>query len=118
MAEIREHIDTALLVDREGDISAEVAVRTVIERLGPPEEIVRAEIEDTPYGATWSPDPVASPTPTGHWGGLEITAIASLAAGSILVPIIGPLMPIGGLFAASYLVLTLPRNAGRSQDRR
>ena len=39
LAEIREHIDDALLEEGEAD---EVAVRNVLERLGPPEEIVAA----------------------------------------------------------------------------
>jgi uncharacterized membrane protein len=37
--EIREHIETAL---REEDAASEAAVRNVLERLGPPEEIVEA----------------------------------------------------------------------------
>ena len=39
IAEIREHIEAAL---REEDAAGEVAVRNVLERLGPPEEIVEA----------------------------------------------------------------------------
>jgi hypothetical protein len=39
VAEIREHIDTAL---RQEEATSEAAVRNVLERLGPPEEIVAA----------------------------------------------------------------------------
>ena len=39
IAEIREHIEAAL---REEEAASEVAVRNVLERLGPPEEIVDA----------------------------------------------------------------------------
>jgi hypothetical protein len=39
IAEIREHIEAAL---REEEAAGEVAVRNVLERLGPPEEIVEA----------------------------------------------------------------------------
>jgi hypothetical protein len=90
VAEVREHIDTALHVDRQAGNSVEVAARNVLERLGPPEEIVRAESEDTPYGS--SPYPVAPPQPERYWGGLEIAAIVTLAAGSIILPVIGPLI--------------------------
>jgi flagellar basal body-associated protein FliL len=51
IAEIREHIEAAL---REEEAAGEVAVRNVLERLGPPEEIVEAaeplEVEQAPTG--------------------------------------------------------------------
>ena len=62
VAEIREHIDDALL---EAGAADEVAVRNVLERLGPPEEIVAAAA--TPTG------------PTGRAGRLEIGALIALA---------------------------------------
>lgn len=67
LAEIREHIDDALL---EAGAADEVAVRNVLERLGPPEEIVAA----------------AGPAvgPTGRAGVLEIVALVALA-----VPVVG-----------------------------
>jgi hypothetical protein len=68
IAEIREHIEAAL---REEDAAGEVAVRNVLERLGPPEEIVEAA----------EPEPVAEPVGTGK---LEIAAMVAL-----VVPFIG-----------------------------
>jgi hypothetical protein len=73
IAEIREHIEAAL---REEDAAGEVAVRNVLERLGPPEEIVEAA----------GPEPVAEPVRTGK---LEIAAIVAL-----VVPFIGWLFGI------------------------
>ena len=62
VAEIREHIDDALL---EAGAADEVAVRNVLERLGPPEEIAAA----------------ASPPATGLTaaGKLEVAALIALA---------------------------------------
>jgi hypothetical protein len=74
VAEIRAHIDEALRVDGVVD---EIAVRNVLERLGPPEEIAAA----------------AGPPPTvcaagRRFGPLEIAALLALTVGS-LVPIVG-----------------------------
>ena len=49
VAEVREHIDEALRAEREAGNEGEVVVRNILERLGPPEDIVRAETEDQPY---------------------------------------------------------------------
>ena len=68
IAEIREHIEAAL---REEEAAGEVAVRNVLERLGPPEEIVEAA----------EPQPEARQQPTGK---LEVAAMVTL-----VVPFIG-----------------------------
>jgi heme A synthase len=73
IAEIREHIETAL---GEEEAAGEVAVRNVLERLGPPEEIVEAA----------EPQPVAEPVRTGK---LEVAAMVAL-----VVPFIGWLFGI------------------------
>lgn len=66
IAEIRGHIETAL---REEEAAGEAAVRNVLDRLGPPEEIVEA----------------AEPPPAERGAGkLEIIALLAL-----LVPVIG-----------------------------
>ena len=68
VAEIREHIEAALA---EEDSASEVAVRNVLERLGPPEEIVGAA----------EPPPVEAPA---HTGKLEIAALIAL-----VIPFLG-----------------------------
>lgn len=73
VSEIREHIETAL---REEDAAGEAAVRNVLERLGPPEEIVEAA----------EPPPGESAARTGK---LEIAALIAL-----VVPVIGWLFGI------------------------
>jgi hypothetical protein len=69
VAEIREHIEAAL---RQEDAASEVAVRNVLERLGPPEEIVEAA------------EPPAAAQSEKRRGALEIAALLAL-----LVPVIG-----------------------------
>jgi hypothetical protein len=73
IAEIREHIEAAL---REEEAAGEVAVRNVLERLGPPEEIVEAA----------EPAAEADQRPTGK---LEVAAMVTL-----VVPFIGWLFGI------------------------
>jgi HAAS domain-containing protein len=76
VAEIEEHIDAAL---REGDDNGEAAVRNVLERLGPPEEIAAA----------------AGPPPERPGRGrLETTAMIVLAA-SFALPVAGYLLGAG-----------------------
>jgi hypothetical protein len=67
VAEIREHIDAAL---RHEDAADEAAVRNVLERLGPPEEIVEAA------------EPARAEASGTGW--LELTALIAL-----LVPFVG-----------------------------
>lgn len=70
VAEIREHIETALRQEEEVN---EIAVRNVLERLGPPDEIVEAV----------EPPPTPAEMPR-RARALEITALIAL-----LVPVIG-----------------------------
>ena len=87
LAEVLEHIDAALVADPQG--GPEVATRNALDRLGPPEEIVRAESEGTSYADAPA---YATPPPASPWGGLEIAAVVLLAIGGVLLPIIGPLI--------------------------
>lgn len=87
IAEIREHIETAL---REEEAASEVAVRNVLERLGPPEEIVEAA----------EPEPATAPARPGT---LEIAALVAL-----IVPFVGWLVGI---------VLVLVSNAWSNRDK-
>jgi hypothetical protein len=89
VAEIREHIEAAL---RQEDAANEVAVRNVLERLGPPEEIVEAA------------EPTTAPAPASKRpGALEIIALLSL-----LVPVIGWLVG---------MVLVLVSDAWEKRDK-
>jgi hypothetical protein len=77
VAEIRGHIETAL---REEQVAGEAAVRNVLDRLGPPEEIVEA----------------AEPRPVDRRAGrLEIVALVAL-----IVPFIGWLVGTVLVFAS------------------
>jgi hypothetical protein len=82
-AEIEEHIDDAL---REGGVDDEAAVRNVLERLGPPEEIVAAG------------DPPPEET-LGRRGRLETAALIVLAVGVVL-PGVGYLIGAGLVVAS------------------
>jgi hypothetical protein len=71
----------------------EVTVRNVLDRLGPPDEIVEAErqVDGPPPG--WTLAPVqASAAARSPWGGVEIAAVLLLTVGAVFLPIIGPLL--------------------------
>jgi hypothetical protein len=96
--EMRQHIEMAL---NEAGSRDEVTVRNVLDRLGPPDEIVDAERDPdgTPPGWTVSmPGSVAGHT---GWGGTEIVAILLLTLGAIFLPIIGPLLGLIFVWAST-----------------
>jgi uncharacterized membrane protein len=89
VSEVREHIDSALTEAGRRD---EVTTRNVLERLGPPEEIVAAEAAtDRPAG--WMP-PHTHLAERSGWGLTEVGAILLLTVGAIVLPIVGPLLAL------------------------
>ena len=78
LEEIREHIDAARAAGAAAD---EATVRTMLDRLGEPEEIVAAALETAPAA---EPGLIATPPSTG----LELAATLLLTVGSF-VPLIG-----------------------------
>ena len=99
--EIRGHIDLALVEAGDRD---EATVRTVLDRLGPAEAIVDAEIgaaEDRGAEAS-AASPRTAARPARGWGGIEIVAALLLTAGMILLPVVGPLLGVGLAWLSSY----------------
>jgi hypothetical protein len=108
VAEVGEHIEQALLTENEAGRHGEAVVRNVLERLGPPEDIVRAETEGQPYdaggGAMPGRAPFGPPPPAGHpatsygtadlWGPVEVCALLLLSLGSFVLPTVGPITGI------------------------
>jgi uncharacterized membrane protein len=86
VAEVREHIDAALT---EAGRTDEVTVRNVLERLGPPEEIVAAESE----GDATAQSRTSS---SSSWGAIEIIGVLLLTVGAVFIPFVGPI--VGLLF--------------------
>jgi hypothetical protein len=83
MAEISEHIDAARAAGAPGD---EAALRTVLDRLGEPTEIVAAAAADLPPPPA---PPMAFPLPPRRAGlGLETAAVILLTLGSF-IPVLG-----------------------------
>jgi hypothetical protein len=98
VSEVREHIETALSEAGQRD---EVTVRNVLERLGPPEEIVA--LESSPTGAP-SASSMASAQPlqaASPWGPIEIIALLLLSLGSVFLPFVGPLLGLVFVWASS-----------------
>jgi hypothetical protein len=94
--EVRQHIEMALA---EAGGRDEVTVRNVLDRLGPPDEIVEAERETDGPAPRWPPGQQAAARP--GWGGTEIAAILLLTVGGIFLPIIGPLLGLIFVWAST-----------------
>lgn len=105
VAEVREHIESALAEAKERD---EVTTRNVLERLGAPEEIVAAEVEGEP-SARFAPPGQVSIERAPAWGFSEIAAIGLLTVGAVFLPIVGPL--IGLVFVWASAQWTTPQKA-------
>lgn len=88
IAEVHEHIESALAEAGNRD---QVTARNVLERLGPPEEIVAAE---TGEGGAPTPAPQIVVLERSGWGATELAAILFLTVGAVLLPVIGPLIGI------------------------
>jgi len=87
--EIRDHITQARASGAAGD---EAAVRTLLDRLGDPDEIVAAAREGDPVVPPAPPIPQAWPTRRPSIG-LEIAAVLMLTIGSI-IPLVGWLIGV------------------------
>jgi hypothetical protein len=97
VGEVREHIEVALTDAGRRD---EVTVRNVLDRLGPPEEIVSAEV------GTDAASPGAAAVLSHREGRLglgavEIVALLLLTVGGILLPLIGPLLGLAFVWAST-----------------
>ena len=76
-AEVREHINAALADAGRTD---EATVRNVLERLGPPEEIVAAEAGQAGSpGSTAFPPAAGVPETGSRWGTVEVSAVVVLS---------------------------------------
>ena len=98
IGEVREHIDAAL---SEAGSRDEVTVRNVLERLGPPEEIVAAEAESgtaTPLPASGQPVGPMAAVPS--WGAVEIIAVLLLTLGAVFLPFFGPILGLVFVWAS------------------
>jgi uncharacterized membrane protein len=91
VGEVREHIDAALTEAGQTD---EVTVRNVLERLGPPEEIVAAESE----GAA---TPQSRTSRSSSWGPIEIIAVVLLTVGAVFIPFVGPIIGLVFVWAST-----------------
>jgi hypothetical protein len=98
VAETRDHIDLALAATGRDD---EATVRTVLDRLGPPETIVAAEAPgdaDEPGTSTGSGG--RSVGLLAGWGPNELIALLLLSVGIFALPVVGPLLGLVFLWAS------------------
>jgi uncharacterized membrane protein len=93
VAEVREHIAEDLA---RGDRHDEIAVRNVLERLGPPDAIVAAELS-----ASGSEIVMTRGAPGRGLGVGEVMAILLLTVGAVAVPVIGPAIGLVLTWASS-----------------
>jgi hypothetical protein len=96
--EVRQHIEMALA---EAGGRDEVTVRNVLDRLGPPDEIVDAERDPNSTLPAWSVTMPGSAAGRPGWGGTEIVAVLLLTLGAVFLPIIGPLLGLIFVWASA-----------------
>ena len=85
VAEVREHITEDLA---RGDRQDEIAVRNVLERLGPPDAIVAAELAASASSA--SEGVMTHGALRRSLGVGEVLAVLLLTVGAVVAPVIGP----------------------------
>jgi hypothetical protein len=96
--EVAEHIEAALA---EGGVADEATVRNVLDRLGPPEDIVAAESTSGAQGLPGGPVIAAPAAARPGWGPVEILAVLLLTLGYVVLPFIGPLTGLVLVWASS-----------------
>jgi uncharacterized membrane protein len=96
--EVRQHIEMALA---EAGGRDEVTVRNVLDRLGPPDEIVDAERDPDGTRPGWSMPVPGSAAGRSGWGATEIVAILLLTVGAVFLPVIGPLLGLIFVWAST-----------------
>jgi hypothetical protein len=89
VGEVREHIEAGLAAAGARD---ETTVRNVLERLGPPEEIVAAEVPGAAGAAVGNG--VVGAERRSAFGGIEIAALVLLVIGGWLIPYVGTLLAL------------------------
>ncbi|GLY81188.1 HAAS signaling domain-containing protein [Actinoallomurus iriomotensis] len=92
LAEIKAHIEITLSQERHQD---EATVRTVLDRLGTPEDIVREA------GAEAEPSPQAAATGRRGVGAFELVAVILLLIGGIVLPGLGWVIGVVLLWASA-----------------
>ncbi len=95
IAEVEEHIESALAEAGNRD---QVTARNVLERLGPPEEIVAAEAGE---GGAPAPAPQVVIVERSGWGATELAAILFMTVGAVLLPFFGPIIGIVLVWASA-----------------
>jgi uncharacterized membrane protein len=98
VGEVREHIELALAQAGRRD---EATVRTILDRLGPPETIVTAEATEAPEAVTGASVTAASASRRSDWGALEIMTVVLLTIGVVVLPIVGPLAGVVLMWVAT-----------------
>lgn len=89
VVEVRDHIATA---QAEAGRQDEPTTRDILDRLGPPEEIVAAEEPEAPAAAWTAGPPPASIVAGSSIGAVEVVALLLLTLGAFLLPFVGPLI--------------------------
>jgi hypothetical protein len=91
VADVREHVAAAVIAAGRDD---EATVRTVLDRLGAPEEIVAAATNETTAVPPSNVAPGLEAAQSTSWSWREIVAALLLVPGAFVLPVIGPLAGI------------------------
>lgn len=96
--EVRQHIEMALA---EAGGRDEITVRNVLDRLGPPDDIVEAERGPGSTASAWTASGGPAVAARSGWGAVEVVAILLLTLGAVFLPVIGPLLGLLFVWAST-----------------
>jgi uncharacterized membrane protein len=102
VAEIREHIDTVLAQSPD---RTEATVRTILDRLGSPEEIVQEAGVGLPETSPVRAATVGQASPRTRAGAFEIATVILLLIGGVVLPVLGWLVGVVLLWASARWTL-------------
>jgi uncharacterized membrane protein len=109
VSEVRDHIELALAEAGRAD---EATVRTVLERLGSPEETVAETVETAPTsrGAAKPAEPRVAAVSSRPMSA-ETKALLLLTVGAVVLPFVGPLLALWFVSASTRWTLAQKRTA-------
>ena len=98
VSELRGHLEAGLSED-----PSDADVRNLLQALGSPDDIIAAATQDFESGSTLpstSQVPSALPPPN-PWGTVEIIAVLGLTVGTLLIPVVGPVIGLCFVWAST-----------------
>ena len=98
VAELRGYLEAGL-----SETTSDADVRNLLQALGSPSDIIAAATLELEVGSTQpsTSQVLPAPPPPSPWGTVEIIAVLGLTAGTVLIPLIGPVIGLCFVWAST-----------------